>query len=107
MGSTVPGLEMDQCHPQCFPGIGGELICLFDDLVCDELPGFLSVEATPVAAINAPSIVDVLLNLSNTPASDDSVGLARENLGEELAPQPHQVGSILGGAKPPIPYFGS
>ena len=28
VGSTVPGLEMDQCHPHCFPGIGGELICL-------------------------------------------------------------------------------
>ena len=47
-----------------------------------------------------------VLSPSNTPASDPSVVLARENLGVEHVPHPHQVGSKPAGVKPPSPCPG-
>ena len=73
------------CHPVCAPGLGGDVTCLFEDTnVC---------LGSPVCGVLSPS---------NTPASECSGVLARENLGSETPPS-HQAGSMLDGSKPPSP----
>ena len=102
VASSAPDMGMWQCHPECFPGLGGETICLFDDMVCDQISDGTSEVPTPT---EVPPPTDGMLSPSNTP--DSSVGLAKENLCYELvAPHPHQVGSIPGGPKPPSPCSG-
>ena len=33
-GHVVVASELQQCHPECFPSLGGDLWCLYDEDVC-------------------------------------------------------------------------
>ena len=86
-----------QCHPQCYAGLGGEVICLFEMENVSDKPIAIQPCVTPAETI----CPDLVLIPSNTLASDDSGEIAWENLGsEKLPPCPHQVGSTLDEAKP-------
>ena len=105
------------CHPECFAGLGGELVCLFDNssVVSDAqdvptsnefvIPSATANQDVPTpnnATLDGSNPSNIVLGPSNTLASELSVGIAWGNLGNE-SPCPHQVGSTPGGAKPPSP----
>ena len=109
---AVPEFEFKQCHQQCFPGLGGESICLFRDMTCDDYvavetdEGGANLNMAAIIEVSPPSTSKVWLSPSNSPASEYSVVLAEENLGLEPAPHQHQAGSIPGVVKPPSPCPG-
>ena len=70
--------ERNQCHPECFPGLGGVLHCVYD------------VQVDAVEPV-----------MDNTPASVSTVVIARENP-IPVPPPPPQVGSTPGGETPPL-----
>ena len=81
-----------QCHMECFPGLGGELVCLHGD-------GDLDVTQTV-----APPVL--VYSQTNTPASER---ISWSSQGEVRTctsfPPSHQVGSTPDGKSPP-PGFG-
>ena len=44
---VVPSLDNEevgsQCHPECYPGLGGEMFCLVDDISAESEPADLCV----------------------------------------------------------------
>ena len=62
----IPGNTEYQCHPQCYAGIGGELVCLFGDVSdddCDDVHVQEDVHGVPSPVVE--------LSLTNTPASEN------------------------------------
>ena len=94
--------EAKQCHDECFPGLGGEMLCLYDDL--GEIDD-VGLETNGDRDVDDHVPLSTGSNQVNTRASASrAVVLAEEILGLELLdPLPHQVGSTPGGVKPPSP----
>ena len=77
------------CHPECYAGIGGDVVCIRDD----------STQPSDGPSVY-PTQEDYVYKGTNTPTSED---ISWYSLSDVPASTPHQMGSTPGGTQPTPP----